>query len=391
MPDNICTNCIAFAARCTHLAANFNKAKKAATVVPNDDAVQEAMQTSLIADQLNVLDAEQQKRYYGEASNIMFLKSALDTKRSYTQQNRHNIYKRPQFWSIHPWQWLPEEPSHSFVFPDDDLLPHLIELYFANLNTFIPILHRPSFERALAEGQHLKDRQLGQVLLAVCACASRYSNDPRIFSGAPTKSDQSRGWKWFTQIRPVASSFIAPPTVYELQLYAICVLYLQGSSTPEPCWALIGLGIRFAQDVGAHRKETLASRSPFDRELWKRAFWALISFDIYISTVLGRPRATTADDYNQDYPIACDDEYWDGTEPFIQPAGVPSTLVAWVHFLKLLHIASRAQKVLYAVRTPDLELDVRPPDYETQVLIKVNAALEAWLNDIPEHRASYSS
>lgn len=36
---------------------------------------------------------------------------------------------------------------------------------------------------------------------------------------------------------------------------------------------MIGLGLRLAQDVGAHRKKMYSSTPCVKDELWKRAFW----------------------------------------------------------------------------------------------------------------------
>lgn len=73
-------------------------------------------------------------------------------------------------------------------------------------------------------------------------------------------------------------------------------MYLQGTSTPEAVWTLIGHGIRLAQDVGAHRKK-FKDHKTVEGEIWKRAFWALVMMDVYASTALGRPRATNANEY----------------------------------------------------------------------------------------------
>ena len=46
-----------------------------------------------------------------------------------------------------------------------------------------------------------------------------------------------------------------------------------------------------AQDVGAHRKKTYTSKKTVEEELWKRAFWCLLTYDRFISSALGRPCA----------------------------------------------------------------------------------------------------
>lgn len=76
----------------------------------------------------------------------------------------------------------------------------------------------------------------------------------------------------------------------------IAVLYDSGTASPDGCWVLLGLGIRYAQSVGAHRKRHADARTTVEAEIWKRAFWALIATDIIVSVTTGRPRATTTNE-----------------------------------------------------------------------------------------------
>jgi hypothetical protein len=71
---------------------------------------------------------------------------------------------------------------------------------------------------------------------------------------------------------------------------------------------MVGVGIRLAQDVGAHRKRKTEGPMTVEDELWKRAFWSvvssplslknssfytrvLVSIDRGVSAALGRPCA----------------------------------------------------------------------------------------------------
>ena len=96
----------------------------------------------------------------------------------------------------------------------------LIGSYFANVNIFLPLLHRPTFERSVAEEQHLVDELFGETLLLVCSIGCLYSNDPRIFLDG-SDSTHSAGWKWFMQVEIVKKELDKTPTVYALQSCAV--------------------------------------------------------------------------------------------------------------------------------------------------------------------------
>lgn len=86
----------------------------------------------------------------------------------------------------------------------------------------------------------------------------------------------------------------------------LAATYLRGSSTSEAARTLVGVGLRLAQDIGAHRKKMYATVSPVEGETLKRAFWyvlhlvvacaaaerilrTLVWLDWALSPQLGRP------------------------------------------------------------------------------------------------------
>jgi hypothetical protein len=108
-----------------------------------------------------------------------------------------------------------------YDFPEDDLMTHLIELYFSRIEVLSPLLHRPTFDRSVAAGEHYRDVMFGGIVLLVCACGARFSDDPRVFLTADLAKGLSSGWKWFDQVDLLNQSMIATPSVYQLQLIAV--------------------------------------------------------------------------------------------------------------------------------------------------------------------------
>lgn len=113
---------------------------------------------------------------------------------------------------------LPPLPSSSF--PDDDLLDSLVNLYFAHINAYLPLFHRPTFERDIAEKLHLKDDGFAANLLLVCATGSRWSDDPRVRLDG-IDSSHTNGWKWFNQVQLVRKSLLRVPVLADLQFYVV--------------------------------------------------------------------------------------------------------------------------------------------------------------------------
>ncbi|KAG6836325.1 hypothetical protein H0H93_009118, partial [Arthromyces matolae] len=275
-----------------------------------------------------------------------------------------------------------------------DLMIELIDLYFLNANLFLPLLHRPTFEKALAERLHLHDEGFAAVLLLVCAVASRYSDDPRtLIDGVRQKA--SAGWKWYHQVQSSKKNLLAFPLLYDLQYYCVrpripfpdkfssshvraklAVMFLLGTSAKQQCWILVGIGIRMAQEVGAHRKK-LTPELTVEDELWKRGFWCLVAMD--------RMHFVSVD---LDLPVECDDEYWENPDPtkcFKQPPDKPSYITGFVVLLKLYQVLAIVLRTIYSIDKSKVILGLVGKHWEQPVVAELDSALNSWVESIPDH------
>jgi hypothetical protein len=104
-------------------------------------------------------------------------------------------------------------------FPEPDLLPQLVNLYFTYINPFMPLLHRPTFEKSIADDLHHRDVQFAMVTLLVCAIGVRFSEDPRIPPNFEEPS--SPGYVWFYQAQDMRRFALLKPSLYDLQGYCV--------------------------------------------------------------------------------------------------------------------------------------------------------------------------
>ncbi|KAF9256487.1 hypothetical protein L218DRAFT_991408 [Marasmius fiardii PR-910] len=324
-------------------------------------------------------------RYYGRSSNAMLTQLALDLKHENTLNPRMTGLQSQPGSQHHGGEWEDFwEDSHSlqeYSFPEDDLLDELVNLYFQRINLYFPLLHRPTFDRLIADNLHRWDDSFAGVLLLVCANAARYSNDPRVCL-SDSDSWLSAGWKWFSQVEVVRKTIYAPARLYDLQFYCLYCEYLLGTSTPQSCWTVVEIGLTMALDIGAHVKRT--GRLTVEGELMKRAFWVLIVMDIYTASILGRTTAIQVEGYDVDLLVECDDEFWDHPHPdlaFKQPQGIPSKVTAFNNLVKVLRILSQALRVIYCIDRERLPSFLTAP----RVITDLDAALKNWADEVPTY------
>ncbi|KAG1887099.1 fungal-specific transcription factor domain-containing protein [Suillus subluteus] len=408
MPGNRCSNCVAYNFECTYVEAakvcsppwyveslesRLEKMEKLLKkVCPDADFSQELGG--------GPMDREtwQKGNLNGSTSHIMspyattpledlvasddddIVSVPIDLKKEYTgdediqpdfhfRQNKG----RPEFHGIFPWELGAKdviEPIYNF--PQEDLATSLVNLYFTHCNVLSPLLHRPTFERKVAQGLHRRDMSFGAVYLLVLAVGSRFSDDRRAC----------------LEVQMVRKTLLGPPCLEDLQVHCLSVIYLMGTSAPQACWTIVGIGIRLAQDVGAHRRKAYGRKPTVEEELWKRAFWVLICLDRLVSSSLGRPCAIQDEDFDLDMPLECDDDYWEHPDPdqmFKQPPGKPSLVSYFVNVLKLNHILAFALRTIYSINKLKILLGFVGQQWEQQIVAELDSALNKWVDAVPDH------
>lgn len=326
-------------------------------------------------------------RFFGQSSSFVFLNKALDIKGSITHRREDGVFASEEVWKAQPWELSSLEempPQHSF--PDSDLLRDLTNLYFDHINLYFPLLHRPTFEANVIEGLHLRNHLFGEVVLLLAAAASRFSNDPRVLMDDSTDWLAS-GWKWFSQVQLLPKALVRTSSLYEIQKFCLASYYLHGSSTPQIVWTLVGVGLRFAQERGVHRRKRPGHRWTVEDELWKRAFWVLLSIDRLCCSILGRPCSIHDEDFDVELPAACDDEYWenpDSTLAFKQPEGMPSKVTFFNVSMRLSDILAFTLRTIYAVGKFKAFLAKSNTRWQEDVVQKIDSALNKWHDMVPE-------
>ncbi|KAJ6586991.1 fungal-specific transcription factor domain-containing protein [Mycena vulgaris] len=312
-------------------------------------------------------------------------------------------FKRPEFWLAHPWelQWEGFEVDVDKLlvsvldeFPPPPLAAELIDLYFIHVNSQLPLLHRPTFERQFRDRLHHRNIWFTCVCLGVFAVASRWSNDPLILPRKCNRtSDGGLDWKcagWHYHnvamgIHRIRQSLLYPACLEEIQTFTLLAAFLRGTANHPAGWMFISIGLRKAQDVGAHRKKVYGNTPNIDEELWKRAFWCLVAFDRFGSAILGRPCALGEEDFDLDPLLEVNDDFWEAERPIRQHRNVPCRLTCFNLWLRLSQIVTFTVRTIYAVHNPRALLGRIAKVRTDEVIAQLTLALQDWLHSVPEY------
>ncbi|KAJ7462376.1 hypothetical protein B0H11DRAFT_2312056 [Mycena galericulata] len=307
-------------------------------------------------------------RFHGKSS----LATLIDATRRYKEL--HISDTRPEFWLAHPWelQWEGFEVDVDKLlvsvveeFPPPSLAAELIDLYFIHVNSHLPLLHRPIFERQFRERQHHRNVWFSCVCPSMFAVASRWCNDPLVLPRNCSRTSSgsldwtSAGWHYHNvamRIHRIRQSLLYPACLEEIQTSTLLAAFLRGTVNHPVGWMFVSIGLRKAQDVGAHRKKVYGNKPSIDGEMWKKAFWCLVAYDRFGSAILGRP---------------CVIHY--------------SKLMTSTGKQTLPFIATFTVRTIYAVHNPRAHLGRIAKVQTDEVLEQLTQALHDWFRSVPEY------
>jgi hypothetical protein len=314
--------------------------------------------------------------------------------------------KRNEYWQVPEWEIvIANEGLHNVDFslwPDPKLARALIEAYFTHINFHFPLLNHVIFDKQYDMGLYKTNHDFAKVCLMVFANGSRFVDDDRVYwpvDDAMTEEGKERlrtdkdgtlrysaGWKYLRALLKMGRSVMQGPNLFDFQCQVLTCLFLHGSAVPHLTWLVSGIGLRAAQEIGIHVRSILLHADPIERALYNRAFWCLYHIDRLNCASIGRSVALQDTDFDADYPIAVDDEYWDTGDAdrnFVQPpsAGVPK-VAAFIHTLKLDHIIGAALRTIYAInKAPGQKSDIAT---QRAVVVELDSALNSWADAVPD-------
>ncbi|KAM0744788.1 hypothetical protein ACQRIT_000172 [Beauveria bassiana] len=233
----------------------------------------------------------------------------------------------------HPDSAAPEYYQHSRANPphhaesqgaDQDLPPYdlvysLVDLYFKNVNTWCPILHKKTTLDTLFGPSALQEADL-VLLHAIVATTMRYSTDVRL-------TLERRKSYHKTSKDKVLLYGMENSSVKSLQALVVLALDLCGSSNGPPGWNIMALITRSVVQLGLAVEATSTMVSPsftsiytlramvlpepkdfIEEESRRRLFWMVYLLDRYATIATAFEFAL--DDREIDRSLPCRDDLW---------------------------------------------------------------------------------
>ncbi|KAJ5649032.1 uncharacterized protein N7484_002755 [Penicillium longicatenatum] len=320
------------------------------------------------------------------------------------------------------------------AFPDRELAERLVDLYFEHANPQMPIMHRGDFMELLDRTYQLEEKNRSPRALYILNIVFAIGAGI-IFEDKPQNSEEEnsagRDRASSTTKRPRLSSHQYQPEEY----HASAIVHLEsflGSSSSEGfggleelqavlllasfallrpvapgLWYIVGVAMRLAVDLGLHYEDGVGLETTKDgnqiqsridarergrrewvRDLRRRLWWCVYSFDRLVATCVGRPFGISDQAISTEFPSMMDDQYITKSGLLTPPDGAPTYKHVAFHYFKLRLLQSEIHDVLQyqqarAVRRRATDSAIILPHAElTSPFLQGFDSFRSWRHDV---------
>ncbi|KAK1848869.1 C6 transcription factor [Colletotrichum chrysophilum] len=211
------------------------------------------------------------------------------------------------------------------LLPEADLVDNLVEIYFANIHPWIPMLHVRQFRERMLDPEQRP--QLSTIFHAIVSLCARFSQDARL--GSPEeKTRYAKRCRQFVILNSMESF-----SVENLQALTIIAFDTIGSGRGPSAWSIVGSMTRTVEQLQLSVEDEdqppaskrLIKRMEFlkpcrfwsEREERRRVFWNIFLMDRFCSIATGWNFSLTSADVKRRLP--CEGALWETGKPLQTP------------------------------------------------------------------------
>lgn len=251
----------------------------------------------------------------------------------------------------------------------DEVTNALVDAFFEHVHPDYPVLHEASFRETYERwttSLTTVDRSWLCSLLCVLVLGRR------VTSITVSSAQEQQWWSRATALLP---SVLFTSSVSAVQALMLASLHLHNINNRDACWTLTGAAVRISFAIGLHRQGVGNLQAPLTRELRKRVWWTLYSFELMQVSSHDRPSAIE----NGMCSVGC-------PKVSILDLGLPPDYMMWSN--RLVVILGSTCRALRAIRITPSE---STPIGTLSPALGLLRDLDSWRSTLPAHLSPEST
>ncbi|EQK97767.1 fungal specific transcription factor domain-containing protein [Ophiocordyceps sinensis CO18] len=187
----------------------------------------------------------------------------------------------------------------------------LWSVYQENVEPLIKLLHIPTTDLILRDARKNSDKlSPGQEALAFSiyfAAVTSLEPEEIVTNFGASKEDLLAQHRFALEQSLAKANFLDTSDVTVIQAFTLFLIIVRRHDESRFCWALTGLLIRIAQGLGLHRDGSHFKLSPFETEVRRRLWWAILMLDLRSAEELGTDMTIGERSYDTQMPSNIND------------------------------------------------------------------------------------
>ncbi|KAL0933654.1 fungal specific transcription factor domain-containing protein [Colletotrichum truncatum] len=246
--------------------------------------------------------------YFGPTSNIAFTRNIRRTlnhlQRTSSRKVRHPEVRPPREAQQHNLavsrSHSPiddsfdsrrlETPSEACHLPPNVEVSRLIRQFFSDTGLLFPYVHEESFLKAYVQFQSIGMNNARRSWLALLNMILAMATSTTSTKKLGLSHRQAISETYYQRAKALSmGQMMCRASVEAVQVMLLMSLYLQGSQRSVQTWAIHGLAVKAAMELGLHSEISLQRFDPLERETRIRTWYGCIVLDRTLSMTFGRP------------------------------------------------------------------------------------------------------
>ncbi|TKA72578.1 hypothetical protein B0A55_07220 [Friedmanniomyces simplex] len=200
-----------------------------------------------------------------------------------TPRERHFIFSQPQ-----PPRFLPQPAQ-----PPANHVVQLWQTYLTNVDPILKIVHAPTLQQTVLSQVGKPDMALNLKALtsAIYFISVVSLQDDECEALLQTsRTDLVSRYRLATEEALSAAGFVTTTDLTVLEALVIYLATLLSQGETSAVWSMTGLAIRIAGTLGLARDGSSLGLQPFEAEMRRRLWWALVYLDARTSELVGQDK-----------------------------------------------------------------------------------------------------
>ncbi|KJZ76121.1 hypothetical protein HIM_04577 [Hirsutella minnesotensis 3608] len=188
---------------------------------------------------------------------------------------------------------------------------YLWSVYQENVEPLTKVLHVPTVDLVLREArknsESLTPAQEALVFAIYFAAVTSLEPDEVATNFGTNKDDLLVQYRFALEQSLAKANFLDTSDITVIQAFTIFLIVVRRHDESRFCWALTGLLIRISQGLGLHRDGTHFKLKPFETEIRRRLWWAILMLDLRSAEELGTDMSIGEQAYDTQMPSNIND------------------------------------------------------------------------------------